>query len=83
MCCGFAARVAARTAAGADRSMSGIRSCVSVKYEATATSNAAVAQCVQASAQKVITLGFEDSGYNMVMKGLCYSATGELYITSL
>jgi hypothetical protein len=75
MCCGFAARVAACTAAGAVSSMSGIRSCVSVKYEATATSNPAVAQCVQASARKVITFGFEDSGYN--------TATGELYITSL
>jgi hypothetical protein len=28
------------------------------------------------SAKKVITDGYEDSGYNLVMKGFCYSATG-------
>jgi hypothetical protein len=28
------------------------------------------------SVRKVITLGYEDSGYNVVMKGLCYCATG-------
>jgi hypothetical protein len=28
------------------------------------------------SARKVITLGYEGRGYNMVMKGLCYCATG-------
>jgi hypothetical protein len=28
------------------------------------------------SARKVITFGYEYSGYNLVMKGLCYSAPG-------
>jgi hypothetical protein len=28
------------------------------------------------SARTVITCGYEDSGYTVVMKGLCYSATG-------
>jgi hypothetical protein len=35
------------------------------------------------SARKVIKFGYEDSGYNMVMKGLCHSATEELCTTSL
>jgi hypothetical protein len=31
---------------------------------------------VRRSARKVITFGYEDIGYNLVMKGLCYGASG-------
>jgi hypothetical protein len=35
------------------------------------------------SARKVITFGYEDSGYTPVMNGICHKATGGMYITSL
>jgi hypothetical protein len=31
------------------------------------------------NARKVMTVGFDDIGYNLVMKGLCYSDTGQVH----